>query len=756
MRRSPISGWLRRGILFVCGGVLLVGPPLFAVTTRAIADDASPKVSDTSAKSVIEEVAAKRKSLAAQISALAEQNGGHSADSDPADVSATEDELEFLETLDAVYAQQQARLEQRQELQAEKKKAEEDLESLRKFGPAEAKPYSFLLLENLRDDQTAEEDHQDAFSADLKAAEQLLETAQNHLDHSEKDRRRAQEEHGEDKEQPGASAVALQLAQRQSQIAKELILVRRLELEVRTLRRDVCVTRKTQLDEKIERVGKEVRFTKQDLQDRLKELTAFETELNQKLKEARKRFQQMESQQSAAIKELHERKAPQSTLDLAIEAWRVARDAQQMEMSLLSERIGDNKRFHHYWACRYEAENGTAKPAEIAQWHDSLSDLVDEIRDNQRSLLQRIETTQSEQAKLVQRIRNSDDPAIKQWGEFQSAQWQALRDACETHLVQLKASERWSSRFLEELAAKLQPPDAKSWRNIAQTQLAALWVYEIAEVDDRPITIGKIVNLIFCMLLGVLIARILSRLLGRRVLPRCGLNEGASHAVQSIAFYSLAVLFGVLSFQLVHIPLTAFAFLGGAVAIAIGFGSQDIASNFISGIIILAEQPIRVGDVVLVDNVQGTVMHIGPRSTRIRTDSNHELIIPNSKLLSDKVTNLTLSDNLIQTAVVVSLPLTMTVPQAKQLLLQAATSHPSVLDEPRPIVLFKQFGISLMDFELHFWLKLNDDMRVAIVQSEVRETINELFRQVKAQPIIAAAPFFADPSSGATRSAKAA
>ncbi len=756
MLPGPKSRWSCRGIHLVGCGVLLMGALLFAVTSRAIADDASAKVSDTSAKSVIEDVAARRKNLAAEISALAEKNGDHSADSDPADVSAVEDELEFLETLDAVYAQQQARLEQRQELQAEKKKADEELESLRKFGPAEAKPYSFLLLENLRDDQTAEGDHQDAFGADLKAAEQLLETAQDHFDQAEKDRRRAQEEHAEAKEPQAASAVALKLALRQSQIAKEQILLRRLELEVRTLRRDVCVTRKTQLDEKIERIGKEVQFTKQDLRDRHKELTAFETELSQKLKEARKRFQQMESQQSAAIKELHEQKASQSTLELASEAWRVARDAQQMEMSLLSERIGDNKRFHHYWDCRFEAENGTAKPDEIAQWNDSLSDLVDEIRDNQRSLVQRIEMTQSEQAKLVQRMRNSDDPAVKQWEEFQCAQWQALRDACETHLIQLKASERWSSRFLEELEAKLQPPDAKSWRNIVQTQLAALWVYEIAEVDNRPITIGKIVNLIFCMLLGVLAARILSRLLGRRVLPRFGLNEGASHAVQSIAFYSLAVLFGVLSFQLVHIPLTAFAFLGGAVAIAIGFGSQDIASNFISGIIILAEQPIRVGDMVLVDTVQGTVMHIGPRSTRIRTDANHELIVPNSKLLSDKVTNLTLTDNLIQTAVVVSLPLTMTVPQAKQLLLQAATSHPTVLDEPRPIVLFKQFGVSLMDFELHFWLKLNDDMRVAIVQSEVREAINELFRQVNTQPMIAAAPFSADKSSSAPRVAKAA
>src|SRR5262249_31774429 len=160
-----------------------------------------------------------------------------------------------------------------------------------------------------------------------------------------------------------------------------------------------------------------------------------EDELNSKLSEARSRFQQAESQQAAAVKELLKNKAPQSTIDLANDSWRIARDGQQMEISLLNERIGDNTRFSHYWACRYEVENHTAKPTQIAEWHESLSDLVDEIRDNRRSLEQRIETTRTEQAKIVQHTRNSDDPAVKQWGEAQCAHWRGLRDVCEEHLV---------------------------------------------------------------------------------------------------------------------------------------------------------------------------------------------------------------------------------------------------------------------------------------------------------------------------------
>jgi small-conductance mechanosensitive channel len=737
---------------------VVFGLALLATAATSQATDVSPKPLETGGLATIEEVLAKRKSLAEKIAALAPKQDAGSTDTDATDVSTAEDELEFLETLDGIYAQQQARLEQRLELQTDKKKADDSLASLRKFGPSEAKPYSFLLLENLRDALAAEEDHLEASVADLKAAEQLLETAHDNFDEAEKERRLAQEEltENEDEEEAGALESPLELAKRRCQIAKELILARRLDVEVRTLRHDLSNTLKEQYAAKVELIGKDVRFTKQDLHDRLKELTDYEAELNKKIAEARSRSRQAEMQQAAALNELRKSKAPQSTIELANEAWRVARDGQQLEFSLLNERIGDNRRFKHYWTCRYEVENGTAKPDQIEEWHESLSDLVDELYDNRRSLEQRIDEVRTEQGKIVRQIHNTDDPVVEQWGEVKRANWQQLREVCEEHLVQLNIQERWSDRFLEELKERLEPEGGESWWTVAQNELATIWDYEIAQVDDRPITVGKIVILIAYIAMGLLLASVLSRLLGRRLLPRFGLNEGAAHAVQSIAFYSLAAVFGVLSFEVVHIPLTAFAFLGGAVAIAVGFGSQDIANNFMSGIIILAEQPIRVGDVVVVDGVQGTVRHIGPRSTRIITDANHEVIVPNSKLLSDKVTNLTLSDTLIQTAVGVSLPLKVGVQRAKSILYRAAASHPVVLQTPEPIVLFKQFGALTMDFELHFWLQLTDNMQAAIAQSDVREAINELFLQCDAQPIIAAIPMPTSPPAGTAGASKAA
>ena len=246
---------------------------------------------------------------------------------DSVDVSDSEDELEFLEALDGIYGEQQARLEQQQELEEEKKRAQADLDALRKFGPSDTKPYSFLLLEDLRDELAAEEDHETVNNADLKPAAKLVEAAQSHFDQVERDRRRIQEVVAEKKhpDRQAAAATELKLAQRESQVAKELITVRELEVEVRTLRRDVTTLRKTLLAEKIAVIGRDVRFTRQDVQERLKELTSTETELNAKLKEVRASRRKTELEQAASLKQLKDAKSASAVMDLAAESYHVAR-----------------------------------------------------------------------------------------------------------------------------------------------------------------------------------------------------------------------------------------------------------------------------------------------------------------------------------------------------------------------------------------------------------------------------------------------
>ena len=144
-----------------------------------------------------------------------------------------------------------------------------------------------------------------------------------------------------------------------------------------------------------------------------------------------------------------------------------------------------------------------------------------------------------------------------------------------------------------------------------------------------------------------LAAGMISRWLAGKLLTRFGLSKSGVAPLQSLTFYLLLAMFTMVSLNVLHVPITVFSFLGGALAIGAGFGSQNIVNNFISGLILLVERPIRVGDVIELEGMTGTVTANRRRSTKIATGVNHEIIVPNSKLLETSVVNWTLSDDVV-------------------------------------------------------------------------------------------------------------
>jgi small-conductance mechanosensitive channel len=182
----------------------------------------------------------------------------------------------------------------------------------------------------------------------------------------------------------------------------------------------------------------------------------------------------------------------------------------------------------------------------------------------------------------------------------------------------------------------------------------------------------------------------------------------------------------MLSLNVLNVPMTVFSFLGGALAIGAGFGSQNIVNNFISGLILLAERPIRVGDVIELEGMSGTVLQIGARSTKIATGVNHEIIVPNSKLLETSVVNWTLSDDVVGSSIKVGAAYGSPTREVERLLRLAAVEHPKVLRDPAPTVVFADFGADALTFELKFWVNLRQT-RKADVESELRFAIDELF-----------------------------
>jgi small-conductance mechanosensitive channel len=214
------------------------------------------------------------------------------------------------------------------------------------------------------------------------------------------------------------------------------------------------------------------------------------------------------------------------------------------------------------------------------------------------------------------------------------------------------------------------------------------------------ISIAAIFAALAVFLVGILATRGAQRWLEKRFLPRTGLEAGLQHSVS--ALFGYALLIGVLSLTLaqVGLDLQKIALVAGALSVGIGFGLQSIVSNFVSGLILLAERPIRVGDWVVVKSEEGWVRRISVRATEIETFERATVIVPNSEFITGVVKNWTHSNTMGRVTVKVGVAYDSDVEKVREVLLDCAHTHPQVLETPLPRVFLLGFGDSALEFEL--------------------------------------------------------
>jgi small-conductance mechanosensitive channel len=181
--------------------------------------------------------------------------------------------------------------------------------------------------------------------------------------------------------------------------------------------------------------------------------------------------------------------------------------------------------------------------------------------------------------------------------------------------------------------------------------------------------------------------------------------------------------------DLINVPITAFAFLSGAIAIGFGFGAQNIINNFISGWILMWERPIRIGDFLEIEDAKGIVEEINTRSTRIKRVDGVHMLIPNSKLIENTVINWTLVDRLVRTTVRVGVAYGSPVKEVADLILQATVEQEEILSTPNPSVTFEDFGDNALIFDINFWINSNVEGGLRRARSNVRFRLAELFEE---------------------------
>jgi small-conductance mechanosensitive channel len=202
----------------------------------------------------------------------------------------------------------------------------------------------------------------------------------------------------------------------------------------------------------------------------------------------------------------------------------------------------------------------------------------------------------------------------------------------------------------------------------------------------------------------VLFARIVRRRVLRRILERTKLDPGAQYALRHAISYAILFAGFLIGLPMLGIDVTSIAVILGALGLGIGFGLQGVAANFLSGLIILFQRPIKVGDRVDIGaELTGEVVKIRTINTVIRTNDNIDIIVPNAQITSERVTNWSYHDRRVRFRIPVGVSYGSDPRAVKQALLEAAASHSEALKHPAPDVVFKGFGESSLDFELRVW-----------------------------------------------------
>lgn len=264
-----------------------------------------------------------------------------------------------------------------------------------------------------------------------------------------------------------------------------------------------------------------------------------------------------------------------------------------------------------------------------------------------------------------------------------------------------------------------------------------------ANIGNLNIAVSDILIFILILWTTYVISRLSRFFLEEEIFSRVHLDRGLPYALSTTVHYIILVSGFVLALTAIGVDTTKFTIVAGALTVGIGFGLQNIVNNFVSGLIVLFERPVKVGDTIEIDGVVGRVQHIGIRATVISSTAGSEVIIPNGKLISDKVTNWTLSSQLRQIAVPVITKPDVSVTQLKAILKGVAQGNKQVLQTPSPEVLFIKRGVDAFEFELRVWTSDFDDWLK--VRSDLITDINDALEN---KDIPAQAPPSAPPQGG--------
>ncbi len=269
------------------------------------------------------------------------------------------------------------------------------------------------------------------------------------------------------------------------------------------------------------------------------------------------------------------------------------------------------------------------------------------------------------------------------------------------------------------------------WENIKQISFNAYHFFDspIFSIGDSDVSALSVSYFIGATILVIVFATQIKRLFVKKIFPRYHVEIGLSEAVATIIKYVVTILGLIIVLDFAGIDLSSLKLIAGALGVGIGFGLQNIVNNFVSGLIILFERPIKVGDRIEVGGVNGDVVKIAARATTVVTNDNISIIVPNSQFTTNSVTNWSHDHKVVRFNYPVGVAYKEDPERIKKALLEVANANAGVLKNPYPDVLFDSYGDNAINFNLRVWT-IDYLTRPSVLRSELYYAIFEKFKEM--------------------------
>ncbi|MBN2477560.1 MAG: mechanosensitive ion channel [Pirellulales bacterium] len=541
-------------------------------------------------------------------------------------------------------AQQKVVEQARTELEQRRNHLDEDLRSFRATGFDQAPPYPLSLLDRLRDELEAEQARATATEAALSARAEAVEKARSAYNDKERARRLAKEAVVTSTD-PGVLSrlkEAMLLAELESKLAGETLTTLESELANEKLAEGIQQQLSVLLHEKIAQVSESVQFLKSELQLRFAELRELELEINRAIQSVELNQKYDEDRWAEARKRFDSATDNRSIIGEEVEMWRLARQHGQEELAILNKRLQRIAEMRTAWTRRFSVLSEQPTGEELSLWQEETEAILDQLQRDAALRKSQADQVRKDLATTGTKSENANGgaPELSRWVHQQRKHLEELAKAYDSAILSIESSERLHRRLLGDLRQDAAHFSLAEWFRTVWRFLQSAWDYELVAVDDKPITIGKLLGGMLLFFVGFWLSRLLSRLLEVRLRIRGKVNRDAAAILKTLTFYTLLAVFTLFVLRMVNLPLTAFTFVGGALAIGLGLGSQGLVNNFLSGIVIMVERPLRLGERIVYGGHDGIVEDVGYRCTKVRTLAGHLVTIPNSTILNEAVENI--------------------------------------------------------------------------------------------------------------------